>query len=113
LSGSAGSPRRGPSDHLPVINPIIHGEVSIGFDRVEDLEEALSPEWFRRENLPWEAGFLAGQCFRRYRRTRGTKRSALPDFYIGAHAAVRGMLLLTRDARRYRTYFPKLTLIAP
>jgi predicted nucleic acid-binding protein len=101
-------------DHLLVINPIIYSEVSIGFDRVEDLEEALSPAWFRRENLPWEAGFLAGKCFLRYRRARGRKRrSPLPDFYIGAHAAVRGIPLLTRDARRYRSYFPKLTLIAP
>ena len=100
-------------DHVLVINPIIYSEVSIGFDRVEDLEEALPPESFRRENLPWEAGFLAGQCFLRYRRARGKKRSPLPDFYIGAHAAVRGMPLLTRDARRYRSYFPKLTLIAP
>lgn len=100
-------------DHLFVINPIIYSEVSVGFDRIEDLEEALPPEFFRRENLPWEAGFLAGKCFLRYRRARGKKRSPLPDFYIGAHAAVRGIPLLTRDARRYRSFFPKLTLIVP
>ena len=100
-------------DHLFVFNPIIYSEVSVGFDRIEDLEEALPPEFFRRENLPWEAGFLAGKCFLRYRRTRGKKRSPLPDFYIGAHAAVRGIPLLTRDATRYRSYFPKLTLIVP
>ena len=100
-------------DHLFVINPIVYSEVSVGFDRIEELEEALPPEFFRRENLPWEAGFLAGQCFLRYRRTRGKKRSPLPDFYIGAHAAVRGIPLLTRDATRYRSYFPKLTLIVP
>lgn len=99
-------------DHLFVINPIIYSEVSVGFDRIEDLEGALPPEFFRRENLPWEAGFLAGKCFLRYRR-RGMKRSPLPDFYIGAHAAVRGIPLLTRDSRRYRSYFPKLTLIVP
>ena len=100
-------------NHLFVINPIIYSEVSVAFDRIEDLEEALPPEFFRRENLPWEAGFLAGKCFVRYRRARGKTRSPLPDFYIGAHAAVRGIPLLTRDARRYRSYFPKLTLIVP
>jgi predicted nucleic acid-binding protein len=100
-------------DHLFVINPIIYSEVSVGFDRIEDLEEALPPEFFRRENLPWEAGFLAGKCFLRYRRARGKQRSPLPDFYIAAHAAVREIPLLTRDARRYRSYFPKLTLIVP
>jgi predicted nucleic acid-binding protein len=68
---------------------------------------------FRREPLPWEAGFLAGKGFRPYRRHGGTKRSPLPDFYIGAHAAVRGLALLTRDANRYRSYFPTLFLIAP
>ena len=95
------------------MSSIRYSEVSVGFDRIEDLEEALPPEFFRRENLPWEAGFLAGKCFLRYRRARGKKRSPLPDFYIGAHAAVRGIPLLTRDARRYRRYFPKLTLIVP
>ena len=100
-------------DHLFVINPIIYSEVSVGFGRIEDLEEALPPEFFRRENLPWEAGFLAGKCFLRYRRARGKQRSPLPDFYIGAHAAVRRIPLLTRDVRRYRSYFPKLTLIVP
>ena len=100
-------------DHLLVINPIIYSEVSVGFDRIEDLEEALPPEFFRREDLPWEAGFLAGKCLLRYRRARGRQRSPLPDFYIGAHAAVRGIPLLTRDARRYRSYFPGLVVIAP
>ena len=66
-----------------------------------------------RSPLPWEAAFLAGKCFEKYRRRGGLKRSPLADFYIGAHAAVAGMTLLTRDARRYRTYFPKLRIIAP
>jgi predicted nucleic acid-binding protein len=99
--------------HTLVINPIIYSEVSIGFNRIEDLDEALPPAFFRRDPLPWEAGFLAGKCFIKYRRSGGRRRSPLPDFYIGAHAAVRDMALLTRDASRYGAYFPTLTLIAP
>ncbi len=96
-----------------VINPIVYAEVSIGFERIEDLEAALPAGAFRREPLPWEAAFLAGKCYLRYRRLQGTKLTPLPDFYIGAHAAVSGYRLLTRDARRYRTYFPGLELITP
>jgi hypothetical protein len=96
-----------------VINPIIYAEVSIGFSRIEELDEALDPAGFDRRPLPWEAAFLAGKCFLRYRRRGGGKTSTLPDFYIGAHAAVSGLALLTRDAARYRTYFPKLEIIAP
>jgi len=87
--------------------------VSIRFERIEDLEEALSADDFVRLPLPWEAAFLAGKCFVRHRRRRGGSRSPLPDFYIGAHAAVAGLLLLTRDATRYRTYFPGLEIVAP
>ena len=100
-------------DHALVINPIIYAEVSIGFARIEELDAALSVEVFRREDLPWEAAFLAGKCFLKYRRSGGSKRSPLPDFYIGAHAAVRGMPLLTRDSGRYRGYFPRLELVLP
>lgn len=96
-----------------VINALVYAEVSIGFAAIEALEDALPPELFRREDLPYEAAFLAGKAFLSYRRRGGTKRSPLPDFYIGAHAAVSGYRLLTRDATRYRTYFPKLGLIAP
>ena len=96
-----------------VINPLVYAEVSIGFDKIEDLEAALPIDLYRREALPFEAGFLAGKCFLRYRRAGGTKRSPLPDFYVGAHAAIAGYRLLTRDATRYRTYFPSLKLIAP
>ena len=96
-----------------VINPVIYAEVSIGFDAIEALEEALPASHVRREPLPWEAAFLAGKCFLRYRRRGGTRRSPLPDFFIGAHASVSGMSLLTRKASRYRTYFPKLVIIAP
>jgi predicted nucleic acid-binding protein len=99
--------------HTLVINPIIYSEVSIGFDRIEDLDQTLPPDFFRRDPLPWEAGFLAGKCFVKYRRMGGKRLSPLPDFYIGAHAAVSGIALLTRDTNRYKTYFPKLTLISP
>jgi hypothetical protein len=96
-----------------VIDPIIYAAVSIGFERIEDLEEALPLDYFRREPLPWEGAFLAGKCFLVYRRRGGARAAPLPDFYIGAHAAIRGYHLLTRDARRYRTYFPRLSLLAP
>lgn len=95
------------------INPIIYSEVSIGFKRVESCDSALDPLTLERLPIPWSAAFLAGKAFTSYRRRGGTRRSTLPDFYIGAHAAVSGMTLLTRDASRYRTYFPKLPLIAP
>jgi len=96
-----------------VINPLIYAEVSLRFDRIEDLDESLPPDYFIREPLPWEAAFLAARAFVKYRRRGGAQRHPLPDFYIGAHAAVAGYALLTRDARRYRTYFPKLRVLAP
>lgn len=96
-----------------VINPIIYGEVSARYDTIEGLDDALPPDFYVRAPLPWEAAFVAAKAFRQYRRRGGTKTSTLPDFFIGAHASVTGMTLLTRDPRRYRTYFPKLRLIAP
>ncbi len=96
-----------------VVNPIIFAEVSISFSRIEDLDALLAPGVVERAALPWEAAFLAGKAFVRYRKRGGRKASTLPDFYIGAHAAVAGMALLTRDAARYRTYFPDVRLIAP
>lgn len=96
-----------------VINPIIYAEVSAGFDRIEELDEAVPVSEFDREPLPYEAGFLAGKAFLAYRRRGGQRRSPLPDFYIGAHAAVRGYRLLTRDTARYRASFPTLQLISP
>ncbi len=96
-----------------VINPIIYAEVSIRFSRIEDLEDALPPNEFRRAPLPWEAAFLAGKAFLDYRRNGGPRSSTLPDFFIGAHAAIGGLDLLTRDASRYRTYFPTVRLITP
>lgn len=95
------------------INPIIYAEVAAGFSRKEELDAALPRDRFRRESLPWASAFLAGRSFIQYRRRGGVRRSPLPDFYIGAHAAVHGMTLLTRDASRYRTYFPRLRIIAP
>ena len=96
-----------------IINPVIYAEVSAGFERIEDLDEALPASYYRRLPLPFEAAFLAAQCFVKYRRRGGNRRSPLPDFYIGAHAAIAGFTLLTRDARRYKTYFPSLRIIAP
>jgi predicted nucleic acid-binding protein len=96
-----------------IINPVIYAEVSVGFDRIEDVDDALPASYYRRLPLPFEAAFLAGQCFVKYRRRGGDRRSPLPDFYIGAHAAIAGFTLLTRDARRYKTYFPSLRIIAP
>lgn len=113
LEWSAGQIEQLSEDHVLAVNPIIYAEVSIGFLRIEELEEAIPPEFFARLPLPWEAAFAAGKSFLEYRRRRGTRRSPLPDFYIGAHAAVSRLPLLTRDAGRYRTYFPQLELIAP
>jgi predicted nucleic acid-binding protein len=96
-----------------VINAIIYAEISVRYSRIEDLEDALPKGMIEREAIPYEAGFLAGKAFLAYRRRGGEKRSPLPDFFIGAHAAVSGYRLMTRDAARYRTYFPGLTLIAP
>jgi predicted nucleic acid-binding protein len=96
-----------------VINPIIYAEVSPQFDSIEALDDALPPDFFRRAQLPWEAAFLAGLAFVKYRRSGGTRPTPMPDFYIGAHAALAGFTLLTRDARRYRKYFPTLRIVAP
>lgn len=95
------------------INPIIYAELSPAFRTPSELEHAIAGWTLQRLPLPYEAGFLAGQVFVRYRRRGGERRSPLPDFYIGAHAQMMGFGLLTRDAVRHRTYFPKLRLIAP
>lgn len=95
------------------INPLIFAEVSIGFTTVEELEQLLPPEVFARLALPYEAAFLAGKAFLSYRRRGGRRTAPLADFYIGAHAAVADLRLLTRDPQRYRTYFPTVNLIAP
>jgi predicted nucleic acid-binding protein len=95
------------------LNPIVYAELSVHYDTIEALEAALSGHPFARLALPWDAAFVAAKAYRRYRSRGGAKRSPLPDFYVGAHAAVAGLALLTRDAKRYREYFPGLRLIAP
>ena len=96
-----------------VINPIVYSEISIRFSRIEDLEDALPRDIIEKEALPFEAAFLAGKVFLDYRKAGGSKTSPLPDFLIGAHAAVLGYQVLTRDPRRFRTYFPTVQLIEP
>lgn len=105
----ADAARQGPL----IINQLIFAEASVTLDTVDELEEALPASYFVHEALPWEAAFLAGKAFAAYRRRGGSKRSPLPDFYIGAHAAVAGHTLLTRDPRRYQSYFPRLRIVAP
>jgi predicted nucleic acid-binding protein len=94
------------------INPLVFAELSVGFVRIEDLDQAL-PERIEREDLPWEAAFLAGRCFLQYRQSGGLRRSPLPDFYIAAHAATTGRALLTRDRPRYLDLLPSLEVISP
>jgi predicted nucleic acid-binding protein len=96
-----------------VINPIIYSEISIRFSSMEELDESLPPALLDREPIPFEAAFLAGKVYLRYRRAGGARSSPLPDFLIGAHAAISGYSLLSRDTRRFRTYFPGLNVIAP
>ena len=95
------------------INAVIYSELSMAFERIEELETVLSEASLGLEPIPREALFLAGKAFLNYRRRQGTKQSVLPDFFIGAHAAVGGLTLLTRDVSRYRSYFPTVQLIAP
>ena len=110
---SAHTLQRTADEAVLAINPLIYAEVSVGFDRIEDLERALPRALYLRVGLPPEAAFLAGKCFLRYRRRGGTRRSPLRDFTIGAHAGVAGYRLLTRDAKRYREYLPHVELISP
>ncbi len=110
-SWSEKSLRKAAEHSTLAINPIIFAEVSMKFARIEDADAALVD--FTREPLPFEAGFLTGKAFLAYRKRGGAKRSPMPDFYVGAHASIARMDLLTRDAARYRTYFPALTIIAP
>ena len=95
------------------INQIVYAEVSIGFDKIEELELALHQGGFQILDIPKEALFLAGKAYLNYKRGKGNKKSPLPDFYIGAQAAVLGMDLITRDKGRYRTYFPTVRIICP
>jgi predicted nucleic acid-binding protein len=96
-----------------LINDIVYAETSIRYHRIEDLDAMLSRAMIEIAATPRSALFLAGKAFQRYRRAGGMRTGVLPDFFIGAHAAVEGWPLLTRDGGRYRRYFPKVTLIAP
>ena len=113
LSWSVSAIERAADTSRLVINPVIYAETSVRFSRIEELDAALPGDLFEREPIPYEAAFLAGKAYLAYRRRGGTRRSPLPDFLIGAHAAVSSYRLLTRDSARYRAYFPKLSLIAP
>ena len=95
------------------INPIIYAEISIGFTRIETLEKAILKAGFQILEIPREALFLAGKAFLKYRKRDGIKMSPLPDFYIGAQAAVLNLDLITRDVSRYRSYFPSVNLFSP
>jgi predicted nucleic acid-binding protein len=96
-----------------LINPIIYAELAPAFNVIDELDRWLNPAVFLRLPLPYMAGWFAAQAFLSYRSRSGVKSSPLPDFYIGAHAAVENLTLITRDAARYRTYFPSVNLIAP
>jgi predicted nucleic acid-binding protein len=96
-----------------LINDVVYAETSIRYDRIEDLDAMLAQAMIEIAPAPRSALFLAGKAFRQYRKAGGPRNGVLPDFFIGAHAAVQGWPLLTRDAGRYRRYFPKLALIAP
>jgi len=96
-----------------LINPLIYAEIAPAFASQSNLDQWLDPTLFQRIALPFEAGWLAAEAFIKYRRSHGTRTSSLPDFYIGAHAEFSGLTLVTRDANRYQTYFPNVTLIIP
>ena len=110
---SASALERAANNFRLVINAIIYAKISVRYSRIEDLDAALPKTLIEREPIPFEAGFLAGKAFRTYRRHGGIRRSPLPDFFIGADAAIVGYRLLTRDPARYRTHFPRLQLISP
>jgi predicted nucleic acid-binding protein len=113
FSWSSEALRRATDGGVLVINPVIYSELSVGFERIEEIELLLNPQVFDYRPIPREAAFLAGKSFLEYRRRGGEKNVPLPDFFIGAHAAVESLPLVTRDANRFRTYFPRLPLISP
>jgi predicted nucleic acid-binding protein len=113
LGWSEGRVRYAAAQGPILINPIIYAELAPAFATQADLDRWLDPAVFQRLPLPYAAGWMAAQAFVTYRRAGGIKSSPLPDFYIGAHAAAEGLTLATRDAERYRTYFPSVALITP
>lgn len=96
-----------------VINPVIYAELSVGFDRIEEVDAFLVGTGIEVDEMPQTGLFLAGKAFQSYHARGGTKTGVLPDFFIGAHAVVEGVGLLSRDVGRYRSYFPKIRLITP
>ncbi len=96
-----------------IINGVVYAELSVGFERIEEMDVLLDEAGIAMEEIPRDALFLAGKAFRRYRSAGGVRPGVLPDFFIGAHAAVLGLPLLTRDAKRYRSYFPSVHLMTP
>jgi predicted nucleic acid-binding protein len=109
---SSNALERARNESVLVLCPIVYAEASVRFESIEEFSDVLASD-YSLEHPPWEAMFLAGKVFKSYRERGGPRGSVLPDFFVGAHAAVRGYRLLTRDARRYRTYFPTVQLIAP
>ncbi len=100
-------------DHELIVNQVVYAEFSLRYERPEELDAALDAATFVRESLPWDAAFLAGRAFLAYRRRGGRRERLLPDFFIGAHAAVRGHAVITRDPEGFRSYFPGVELITP
>ena len=100
-------------NHTLVINQIIYAECSIGYERIEEVEALFEHLGFTMKPIPREALFLAGKAFLQYRKRQGEKGNVLPDFFIGAHAAISGFQLITRDRGRFGTYFPTVALIMP
>ena len=96
-----------------IVNPVVYAELSVGYDRVDEVDAALDAAGVELVEIPRPALFLAGKAFQSYRARGGSKTGVLPDFFIGAYAVVEGLSLLTRDIRRYRSYFPTLELITP
>jgi predicted nucleic acid-binding protein len=101
------------NQHMLFINTVIYAEVSVSFAKIEQLEQALPAQLFRRSVIPWEAAFLAGKAFLNYRRKGGQRSAPLPNFFIGAHALIDQLTLLTRDGERFKHYFPRLQMICP
>lgn len=101
------------NDGEMVINPVIYAEVSVRYKSPEEVDRVLPPTLYRRDDIPYTAAFLAGRAFLKYRRQGGSRTSPMPDFFIGAHALVSDLRVLTRDPRRFRRYFPTVDLIAP
>jgi len=101
------------ADGAVYINPIVYSEISIRFSRIEELESAIRESGLLWSEIPKEALFLAGNAFMSYRHAGGTKASPLPDFFIGAHAAVSDLVLITRDPERVRKHYPKMRILCP